>query len=87
MSTVSVKIVPVIVPPPPPEVQLTITMSKQDAADFLCLCHRVGGLPQGSARGLFDQIMAALMKKGIKQNSNAISPNENLTFCDRTVSS
>jgi hypothetical protein len=48
-----------------PSYRLTIELSDREARDFLDMTARIGGLPERTTRGLFDQIGEKLRAAGV----------------------
>jgi hypothetical protein len=65
-SKVTAKKLPIPKPINPPVISLTLELTKADAEDILALTDVIGGHPDESARGVFDQIAEELMKNGIR---------------------
>ncbi len=60
----------VVVPPPTYEIKLNI--SEREAKALFALANNVGGCPQLSARGLFDEIRYALETAGVSPEYHAL---------------
>jgi len=67
------KAIVTLVPIPQPQymVEIALSLTREDAAFLLALTDRVGGHPDKTTRGVFDQIRAGLLNAGIVQKNNA----------------
>lgn len=68
-SKISLKVIkpkPVVVPQT--IYNLTLALSERDARAIMDLCDRIGGKPEASARGVFDNISEKLKSAGLTKS-------------------
>jgi hypothetical protein len=66
MSTRSIVSVKKIIPKvcdDTPTIRVTLDLSKNDAADILAMCNKIGGDPKYTARHVFDQLSTLLCNR------------------------
>ena len=52
-------------PPGTPTIRLTVDLTTQQAEDIIALCHKIGGHPDHTTRGVFDRIADTLRGHGV----------------------